>query len=358
VRRGTAALALTGVDEVGGGPTVRGRERLVPGQGVRGLADLGPRLGAAASTDLVAAELARAAVTGLGFARTAVLHRPAPGWRAVVDGDPSTSLDGSVDDDPTVAAALIGLGAVTRSHLPPASVLAQLLPDASDVAIVGVDGDPALVVAAEWDLRRGTALRTETLAALSEAASHAALAMATATLRAELERMATHDGLTALLNRATFDQRLAAALQDRRHQPVSVALVDLDHFKSVNDAYGHQVGDEVLRRSADAMRSILRPGDVAARYGGEELVLVLPGCGAADAARIAERLRSAIATAGTDPVVTASIGVATAEPGAPAAAVLTAADQALYRAKRSGRDRVVSAAPARRRPLVAAARPG
>lgn len=359
---GVAATHAAGYLLVAGGAALCGHLQATAARRgraeLRGLADLGPRLGGAANADAVAAELQRAAVSGLGFARAAVVHRADARWLATIGEGRVVELDRSADDDPTLSAALAGQGAVARRHLPPGGVLDPLLPDASDVVIVGVDGQPALVIVAEWDLRRGAALRAETLAALNEAASHAALAMATATLRGELERLATHDGLTALLNRATFDQRLSEALVDRRCQPVSVALVDLDHFKSVNDTYGHQVGDDVLRRSADAMRSILRPGDLAARYGGEELVLVLPGCGAADAARIAERLRSAIATAGTDPVVTASIGVATAEAGATASGVLAAADQALYRAKRSGRDRVVSAASARRRPLVAAAQPG
>lgn len=362
LRPGVAATHAVGYLLVAGGAALcghlqasaarRGRAEL------RGLADLGPRLGAASSVEKAAAELARATVVGLGFARAAVLHRSGTGWRASLDDGRSMALAASVDDDPSVGDALSGRGAVTRRHLLDGSVLDELLPHASDVAIVGVDGEPALVVAAEWDLRRGTALRAETLSALEEATSHAALAMATATLRAELERLATHDGLTALLNRATFDERLAAALQDRRHQPVSVALVDLDHFKAVNDTHGHQVGDQVLRRSADAMRSVLRPGDVAARYGGEELVLILPGCAAADAELIAERLRAGIAAAGTDPVVTASIGVASADFGSSPEDILAAADEALYRAKRTGRDRVVSARRGRRQPLIAASAPG
>ena len=292
----------------------RGRSEL------RALADLGPRLAAAPTPDAVAAVVATAAVDAFGFVRAVAVP---------------VGIDGVS-------------GTTTRHRLEPGSELDALLPGGEDVAVVAATD---FVLVAEWGARRHRPLLAETLAALTEATSHAALAAATATLRGELHTLATTDGLTALVNRAAFDEELAAALADRRAQPVSVALVDLDHFKSVNDSYGHQVGDEVLRRAADAVRSVVRPGDTAARYGGEELVVVLPRCPALNAAGIAERLRAAIAATPGEPTVTASIGVATASIGTTPADLLAAADAALYDAKRSGRDRVVRA---RRRPAPAA----
>jgi two-component system cell cycle response regulator len=317
---------------------------------LRALADLGPRLAAAGSADRIVADLAGSIVTSFGFSRVAVLHRTSSGWRSADGSGETVDLGEAPDHDKTMTAALTNLGPITRRQLPADSVLDHLMPGATDVALVGVDSEPALVVVAEWDLSRGQALRSETLAALTEAVNHAALAMATTALRDELHQLATHDGLTALVNRSTFDQRLAEALSDRRAQPVSIALVDLDHFKAVNDVHGHQVGDEVLRRAADAIRAVARPGDTTARYGGEELVVILPRCSTEEAALVAERLREGIAASGVDPVVTASIGVATGDCDTAPAEVLAAADKALYKAKRGGRNRVVVAREPRRQP--------
>ena len=174
----------------------------------------------------------------------------------------------------------------------------------------------------------------------------------------EARRRSMVDPLTSVWNRAGLDTILARELDSAsmRGSQLSVAMLDLDYFKQVNDRYGHGVGDTVLSEVARRLRVAARPIDSVARYGGEEFVVVLPGCGAADAQAVAERLRSRIA----DPAVvvgeslsidvTASIGVATAEPGEPATVLLTRADVALYDAKRNGRDQVVAAQPSLRAP--------
>lgn len=164
----------------------------------------------------------------------------------------------------------------------------------------------------------------------------------------ELKKAATTDGLTGLANRACFDQFLAeqfaAAMATR--QPLSLLMLDVDKFKSINDKHGHPVGDQVLRALAKVVKSATRPQDLAARYGGEEMCLVLPGTPKAVAATIAESLRRAIAAkpviAGKARLaVTASIGVAACEPGSPFRAVahlIKAADLGVYAAKKSGRN--------------------
>ena len=174
----------------------------------------------------------------------------------------------------------------------------------------------------------------------------------------EARRRSMVDPLTSVWNRAGLDTILARELDSAsmRGSQLSVAMLDLDYFKQVNDRYGHGVGDTVLSEVARRLRVAARPIDSVARYGGEEFVVVLPGCGSADAQAVAERLRSRIA----DPAVvvgeslsidvTASIGVATAEPGEPATVLLTRADVALYDAKRNGRDQVVAAQPSLRAP--------
>jgi diguanylate cyclase (GGDEF)-like protein len=164
-------------------------------------------------------------------------------------------------------------------------------------------------------------------------------------LRAQRDAALT-DELTGALNRRGFfvaAQQLVAQ-HAKNSQPVSVLMFDLDHFKSINDKFGHRTGDETLKLFAAISRSALRSADVFARFGGEEFVAMLP-CSLADAGIAAERVRKAFETAaamviGCPVAATASVGGASAELCADVAALLTAADQALYRAKANGRNRV------------------
>ncbi len=154
--------------------------------------------------------------------------------------------------------------------------------------------------------------------------------------------MATTDELTGLKNRRRFreDLEMHSLLAARHHVPLSLAMLDVDHFKHYNDTFGHPAGDEILRTVAEALRANVRHHDVVARYGGEEFVVLLPGTDAAPALQLAERLRSAIEQrTGMRKVVTASFGVATAgEEVLGIANLVDQADAALYRAKRSGRN--------------------
>ncbi len=169
---------------------------------------------------------------------------------------------------------------------------------------------------------------------------------------ARLDMLASTDSLTGLLNRRRF-MELAAGEQQRagrHHRPLSLLLIDLDHFKRVNDEYGHRMGDAVLRTAAAVLSGAIRSSDLAARFGGEELVLLLPETDLTGAAGMAERLRQAFATAttsldGIEVRVTASLGVAVWR--APAESLdnlLHRADQALYAAKHAGRNKVMVAA--------------
>lgn len=169
-------------------------------------------------------------------------------------------------------------------------------------------------------------------------------------LRAELAHQASRDALTGVHNRRSLEHELADAVDDARATgvPLSVALMDLDHFKSVNDTHGHAVGDRVLVEVARALTGSVVPGETVARIGGEEFVLLLPGLTAAQAARRAEvaRLRCAdvrVPIRGGDVHVTISVGVAQLVAGGTPDSVLRAADRAMYEAKASGRDRVVTA---------------
>ncbi|MDB5320637.1 MAG: diguanylate cyclase, partial [Phycisphaerales bacterium] len=163
-----------------------------------------------------------------------------------------------------------------------------------------------------------------------------------------LKEQVITDTLTGLSSRGRFEQFLseqfALALTQRR--PLSLLMMDLDNFKAVNDAHGHPAGDQVLKAVGKLLRTAARATDLAARYGGEELVLVLPGTGKATAAAIAESIRRAVAAkpvkGDAQPVpVTLSIGVATLELDSPLkqpAHLLKAADLAVYAAKHGGRN--------------------
>jgi diguanylate cyclase (GGDEF)-like protein len=169
-------------------------------------------------------------------------------------------------------------------------------------------------------------------------------------LQDALRRQATHDGLTGLMNRHSILARLSEeiARQNRERQPLSLLMVDLDRFKSVNDTYGHLAGDAVLSEAAARMSAVSRCYDGLGRYGGEEFMVVLPGCDLAAALAQAERLREAIAVLpfaipNCDLPVTCSIGVAVADGGGPQT-LIRHADEALYQAKAQGRNRVIVSA--------------
>lgn len=160
------------------------------------------------------------------------------------------------------------------------------------------------------------------------------------------EFQASHDSLTTLLNRSAIMEILRRELTraERERTPLSVIIADIDHFKGINDSHGHLVGDCVLEATALRLTSFMRPYDYCGRYGGEEFLVVLTGCTKETAVNIAERLRSAVCNepmetpAGPVPV-TISLGLAEADHSKDVDEVIKQADEALYRAKRLGRNR-------------------
>ena len=166
-------------------------------------------------------------------------------------------------------------------------------------------------------------------------------------VKEELRREASRDGLTSLWNRkailAILDRELLRAERDR--QPVGLIMIDVDHFKAVNDKRGHAAGDAVLRIIASGIAAVVRPYDSVGRYGGEEFLIVAPNCGIGEAWELAERVRVHVAACNImvagDPVkVSLSLGVATGEHSGEIETLLQAADAALYQAKNNGRNRV------------------
>lgn len=179
----------------------------------------------------------------------------------------------------------------------------------------------------------------------------------------DLYEAAMRDALTGAYTRRYLRERLHAELSySARHgTPVALLMIDLDHFKRVNDRWGHQAGDAVLRVVVSELRAMLRPEDVLVRYGGEELCLLARGLDTTAAEALAERLRAAVERlsvpiVGADVRVTVSIGIAATEGSSDptAATLIERADRALYRAKRKGRNRAVADVPRITRPIRSA----
>lgn len=186
---------------------------------------------------------------------------------------------------------------------------------------------------------------------LKTVANQAAAILETIQAKEASQEQAMRDGLTRLYNRRAFDELLDGALsrEERQAGRFAILLLDLDHFKKLNDRFGHPAGDAALRSVAEVMKRVRRKADVVARYGGEEFAAILPGADEAGALQLAERLRHAIEKSqvvaeGARLSVTASFGLAVwPADGSDAASLLAAADRALYAAKAAGRNRVVAA---------------
>jgi diguanylate cyclase (GGDEF)-like protein len=171
-------------------------------------------------------------------------------------------------------------------------------------------------------------------------------------LHEALERiryLALHDELTRISNRRHLAERLAAeqARQGQTGQSIALILIDIDHFKAVNDQHGHAAGDAVLRQFAATVQGALRAGDFVGRWGGEEFLVVAPQTGVGTAEALVERLRDDVERATFDDTVprlriTFSAGVSECAPGEDLSVAIERADDALYEAKHAGRDRTVS----------------
>jgi two-component system, cell cycle response regulator len=343
---GTACLAAVNEREL--------RRRRYDEQALRHLA---LEMGVLQRPAAVAGALAEFALAELGARRAAVVVRSVPEFAAHLG--------------PAGIAAVAqarGAGQVVRlpetTQLPPPLAdhvsfrqtadgpddawLRELLPGALNVVLISFSAALQTGGVFVFELPRRRSQRfsrrveRRLVATARQAAAQSAAAVGRATAATMLEDAVNTDGLTGLANRAHFDARLAERVAGG--EPFNLILVDLDHFKSVNDTYGHQAGDAVLRGTAAALRRASQPGDVVARYGGEELVVLAAG-GGYEAALTAERLRRAVAEAETPVPVTASLGAATYPHEATTAeGLVERADQRLYVAKRSGRNRAVTSA--------------
>ena len=348
------ALALLAVAIAAAGFSSFNERELRRGKAeLRALAAMAARLAATRETAHLVDAVLGGVADAFRFPRAAVLVNDKGVYRAFVSSpggiDPGVTevgdgpaCDGVVGAHPTSSAAVLARSLDTRRD----PLLCAALPGAVNVVVIPLvmDGQLLGVLAVERAGGANARITRRTVDLLAQFAAHATLALRAAALQAEVERLADTDGLTGLANRRVFQLALSRelALAQRRGEPCTLILLDVDHFKAVNDTHGHQAGDEVLRRVGLALAETARGTDVAARYGGEEFVVILPACSPGEAVTVAERFRAAVA-AGTGQVpVTVSAGVATyPHDAADETSLIAAADHALYRAKRTGRDRVV-----------------
>ena len=209
--------------------------------------------------------------------------------------------------------------------------------------------DRGVVGAIVLSHRTGDAWSATTRRLLTGAAEEASAALSRAYSHRAAELQASTDALTGLPNRRYFDEFCGLLARRRRaDDAVGVLMIDIDKFKLLNDTYGHGTGDEVLREVAGAIVTAVREDDVPARFGGEEFVVLLRNPGMGIAVEVGERVRSAVSQLDLTrlgvPSVSVSVGVAVSDRAdQPIADLVGLADQALYRAKRAGRDRVVAA---------------
>jgi diguanylate cyclase (GGDEF)-like protein len=248
-------------------------------------------------------------------------------------------LEGPVYESERRALTENGAGRVTAGDLHVATVaLGPVVPGGPTHGLITV-------------CRDGHPFTSDDLELLRTLAAQTTLAMANVNLHHDIQRQAVTDDLTGLATHGRFQELLGAEMEEvRRYRyPVGLIMLDIDDFKSVNDAHGHQQGDLVLRAVAEALLKTSRDVDVAARYGGEELALILPHTDLAGAYEMAERSRTAIEALeipmvdGTASLrVTASVGAASSSEG-DKNELIAAADGALYVAKREGKNRTIRA---------------
>jgi diguanylate cyclase (GGDEF)-like protein len=260
-------------------------------------------------------------------------------WDLVTQPRPDTLMDAPADHDGRVYAGLITARAAGDTMV---SLTGSIYRESGGILLV-----------AGYDMNEFESL-THSLLELNNRVNAAYRDLARSKRRLEISEQAVRqlsltDALTGVGNRRRLDEELVteADRAGRLQGPLSLMILDIDHFKRVNDIYGHETGDRILKETGELLVKLVRRTDIATRMGGEEFVILLPATDLATAAACAERFRVAmeLRDCGLAAPVTASFGVACLQPGETGASLLARADAALYAAKQAGRNRVAAAAP-------------
>jgi diguanylate cyclase (GGDEF)-like protein len=316
------------------------------------LASMSQQLENVSDPSSAAAVVVTAASEAFGFPRVLLVAAPDESLAVLAShGEIGHKPDVPLADDGLIRRAIETKGtqlvSALDSDVDPA--VSALLPDAHNLIVVPLVAESRCigVLIAEHSLRSASRIEHRVVAMVERFASHGALALTNAWLLERVQRLAAVDGLTGVFNRRTFDVVLEKELAraDRNTESLCLVMVDLDHFKYLNDEYGHRAGDDVLCRVAGALERQTREFDTVARYGGDEFAVILPRCSWEEARGLVDRLREAILSQTSGPRATVSVGVASyPEDATEADALVAAADGAMYHSKRTGRDRLTFAA--------------
>ena len=281
-----------------------------------------------------------------GFGRAAVIAVRGDRLVLIAGRDVDQDVEPTAIIDRLIDKAWDGHDALLVARLDPGSdpLLARLMPQAANllVAPMFADGQPFGVVVVESAQRDQTVIQRRVISLVMQFASHGALAMRNAWLLQQVQMLADTDALTGVANRRAFEKAIQRDVSraTRSGEQLTLLMVDLDYFKQLNDLFGHQAGDEVLRRVGAVLRTACRESDVPARYGGEEFAVLLPNCRKDEAFAAAQRLRGLIAGIDAPVPISASAGVATYPVNATTPEdLVAAADEALYQSKKMGRNR-------------------
>ena len=318
---------------------------------LRALAEMGAALEEATCLEDIMVALLAKSTEAYQFARGAVVltggERAGPATpTAIATGQARPVALPDTRPDAVIGKAWEERGPVLVRTLDPQldPLLDRMVPAARNVVVLPLmaDGEPLGVLAVERGGPFGVKLPVRAVTMMSQFTAHASLALRNSRLRGEVERLAKEDGLTGLANRRVFEDVLSREVSraHRSHEPLSLIVFDVDHFKQVNDTLGHPAGDDVLRHVAQSLVGAAREIDLVARYGGEEFTVILPNCGLEDAMGVAERMRTSATVDLRISDVTLSAGVATIPTNATdGECLIAAADEAMYKSKQAGRNR-------------------
>jgi diguanylate cyclase (GGDEF)-like protein len=326
------------------------RELRRRGVDLEALAEMATELDNAADTEAAAQQLVDATSETFSFPRAAVIvdlgdSIAIPAHRGLeIAPVPGDGIDRIIDDAWRHRASQLveWFDPAANPHLE------KMFAGARKLIVVPLiaEGSRMGAFVAEVSQRRRYRMDSRALPMLEQFALHAALALSNVKLLEQVQRLAETDALTGVWNRMVFDQMLRKELNraQRSNSNFALVMLDIDHFKNLNDTFGHQAGDEVIRSLAETLVENARDFDTVARYGGEEFAVILPDVQLKDAVIIAERLRSAISRLDAPTPITASFGVALYPKSGPGEMdLIRAADEALYASKRGGRNCVTAA---------------
>ncbi len=320
------------------------RELRRRGLDLEALSNMAAQLDDVAETSSAAERLVECASEAFGFPRAAVLiHRSGAlrtlAQKGCADAPLTAGVDRAIQRCWEERQAIV----VQRPDARHNPTLGLMFPQAKRLVIVPmiVEEERIGSLVAEESPRRRYRIDSRVRPMVEQFAAHAALVISNVRLLERVRTMAETDPLTGIPNRLLFDRTLRREMKraDRTGEDLGLLLLDIDHFKSLNDQFGHQAGDEVLMTVATALAQHCRAFDTVARYGGEEFAVIVPSAGIPECLEAAERLRAEVEGAPTIAKVTVSVGVAAyPEDGKDLQSLVKAADEALYASKRKGRN--------------------